>query len=56
MKYDFAVVGATGMQGRIVTKDLVKSGYTVLMCGRNKRRIEDMLKNIAAKLLSNILM
>lgn len=45
MKFDFVVIGATGMQGRIVTKDLLKSGYSVLMCGRDESRIQDLLKN-----------
>ena len=44
MKFDFIVIGATGMQGKIVTKDLVKSGYSVLMCGRDKSRIEHFLE------------
>ena len=45
MKFDFAVIGATGMQGRIVTKDLLKCGYSVLLCGRDKSRVIDLLKN-----------
>ena len=49
MKFDFIVVGATGMQGRIVTKDLVKSGYSVLMAGRDKSRIEDLLRKFPKK-------
>ena len=44
MRYDFAVIGATGMQGKIVTKDLLKSNYSVLLCGRDKSRVEDILK------------
>src|SRR3989344_9146816 len=44
MKYDFVVIGATGMQGRIVTKSLAKKGYSVLMCGRDKSRVEHFLK------------
>ena len=44
MKYDFAVFGATGMQGRIATKDLLANGYSVLLCGRDKSRVEDLLK------------
>ena len=44
MKFDFCVIGATGMQGKIVTKDLIKSGYSVLMCGRDKSRIEHFLE------------
>ena len=49
MKFDFVVIGATGMQGRIVTKDLVKSGYSVLMCGRDKTRVDDLLKKFSGK-------
>ena len=45
MKFDFVVIGATGMQGKIVTKDLITNGYSVLMCGRDKSRILNMLKN-----------
>lgn len=44
MKYDFAVFGATGLQGRIATKDLLANGYSVLLCGRDKERVEDLLK------------
>ncbi len=29
MKYDFLVIGSSGMQGQIVTKDLLESGYKV---------------------------
>lgn len=45
MAYDFVVIGATGMQGRIVTKDLLNNHYSVLMCGRDKSRILHLLKN-----------
>src|SRR3989338_3545262 len=44
VKYDFAVFGATGLQGRIATKDLLWNGYSVLLCGRDKSRVEDLLK------------
>lgn len=43
MGYDFVVLGATGLQGRIASKDLLKSGYSVLMMGRDKQRIEHLL-------------
>ncbi|MDD5699868.1 MAG: saccharopine dehydrogenase C-terminal domain-containing protein [Candidatus Nanoarchaeia archaeon] len=49
MKFDFVVTGATGMQGRIVTKDLIKSGYSVLMCGRDKGRVDYLLKKFPTK-------
>ena len=45
-KFDFVVLGATGMQGRIVTKDLLESGYSVLLCGRDKKRVEKILKKV----------
>lgn len=43
-KFDFVVLGATGLQGRIASKDLLKSGYSVLLMGRDKQRIEHLLK------------
>ncbi len=45
MRFDFVVLGATGIQGRIVTKDLLENNYSVLMCGRNKSRVMHLLKN-----------
>ena len=44
MRYDFVVLGATGIQGRIVTRDLLENGYSVLLCGRDKSRVEPILK------------
>ena len=44
MKFDFVVFGATGMQGRIVSRDLLESGYSVLLCGRDKKRLEKIMK------------
>ncbi len=44
MGFDFIVLGATGIQGRIVTRDLLENGYSVLMCGRDKSRILHLLK------------
>jgi len=43
MKWDFLVLGATGLQGRIATRDLLENGHSVLLCGRNKSRVEDIL-------------
>ena len=45
MVFDFLVIGATGMQGRIVTRDLLENNYSVLLCGRDKKRVEHLLKN-----------
>lgn len=44
MKYDFIVLGGTGLQGRIVARDLIENGYSTLLCGRNKKRIDSFLK------------
>lgn len=44
MKFDFVVLGATGMQGRIASRDLLENGYSVLLCGRDKSRIIHLLE------------
>lgn len=45
MKYDFIVFGGTGQQGKICARDLLESGYSVLLVGRDPSRIQDILKN-----------
>ncbi|MBS3076717.1 saccharopine dehydrogenase NADP-binding domain-containing protein [Candidatus Pacearchaeota archaeon] len=45
MRWDFLVLGATGMQGKITSRDLLTNGYSVLLCGRDKSRIEHLLEN-----------
>jgi lysine 6-dehydrogenase len=47
MKFDFVVLGSTGMQGKIVSRDLLERGYSVLMCGRDKKRDEKILNSFA---------
>lgn len=44
MRHDFVVLGATGLQGRIASKDMLKCGYSVLLMGRDKQRVEHLLK------------
>lgn len=44
MAFDFIVLGATGMQGKIVSRDLLEQGYSVLLCGRDKSRVEHFLR------------
>lgn len=44
-KYDFIIFGGTGQQGSICAKDLLESGYAVLLAGRDPRGIRDLLKN-----------
>lgn len=44
--FDFVVLGAEGMQGKIVAKDLLENDYSVLMCGwypSDKRRVQHLL-------------
>ncbi len=44
MGFDFVVLGATGMQGRIVSRDLLENKYSVLLCGRDKSMISKLLR------------
>ena len=44
MKFDFVVLGATGAQGKIASRDLLENGYSVLMCGRKRERVKHLLK------------
>src|SRR3989344_6401380 len=44
MRFDFVVIGATGLQGRICSRDLLEKGYSVLLCGRNKGRVDNLLE------------
>ena len=43
MVFDFVVLGATGMQGRIATRDLLEHGCSVLLCGRDKTKVNRLL-------------
>lgn len=45
MKYDFILFGGTGQQGQICARDLLESGYSVMLAGRNKEGIKGLLKN-----------
>ncbi len=49
MRYDFAVVGANGMQGKIVARDLLESGYRVLLCANDDYGLEKMLEGERAE-------
>ncbi|MEM4625577.1 MAG: saccharopine dehydrogenase C-terminal domain-containing protein [Candidatus Pacearchaeota archaeon] len=43
MRCDFLILGATGIQGRIVSRYLLEKNYKVIMCGRDKFRVKDLL-------------
>lgn len=45
MKFDFVVLGAAGQQGRIVSKDLLQDGYSVLLCDKEKVYDRYLTKN-----------
>src|SRR3989338_4060413 len=45
MNYDFVVFGALGMQGKIVCRDLLEKGYSVLFLDREKPINNDLLKH-----------
>lgn len=45
MKHDFVVIGATGQQGLIASRDLLEQGYRVLMCGRRPGTLKALLKS-----------
>ncbi len=44
-KYDFIIFGGTGQQGGICARDLLESGYSILLVGRNKNSVKKLLKN-----------
>lgn len=44
MPYDFVVLGGTGLQGRICARDLLESGYSVLLCGRDPTALRSLLR------------
>ncbi len=54
MKLDFVVLGATGLQGKIASRDLLEKGYSVLLCGRNKKRVDFLLKKYSRAKFSYI--
>ena len=45
MRYDFAVVGANGIQGKIVARDLLESGYSVLLCANDDYGLDRHLEH-----------
>jgi len=44
-KYDFIVLGGTGQQGQICARDLIELGYSIVLAGRNKDAVKNLLKN-----------
>lgn len=52
MHFDFVIFGGTGQQGRICARDLLESGYSVLLAGRDPTGIQDLLRRSQAGFLS----
>lgn len=42
MQYDFAVIGSNGIQGKIVAKDLLESGHSVLLCATDDFGLDNL--------------
>lgn len=42
--YDFVIIGANGIQGRIVSRDLLKSNFKVLLCDKDDYGLKDLIK------------
>jgi lysine 6-dehydrogenase len=49
MAFDFIVLGATGMQGRIVSRDLLESGWSVFLCGHEKTGDREFVSHLLKK-------
>ncbi len=49
MSFDFIVLGATGMQGRIVSRDLLEAGYSVFLCGWEKTGDKEIVSHLLNK-------
>ncbi len=43
MQYDFIVIGANGVQGKIVAKDLLLSGYSVLLAATDDYNLDSLI-------------
>lgn len=46
MAFNFIVLGATGMQGRIVARDLLETGYSVFLCGHEKTGDKEIVSHL----------
>jgi len=42
--YDFVVIGANGIQGKIVTRDLLENGYSVLLAATDDYGLDSLLE------------
>lgn len=49
MKYDFVVIGANGIQGRIVSRYLLEDGHNILLCANDDYGIEELIEHPKAE-------
>jgi saccharopine dehydrogenase-like NADP-dependent oxidoreductase len=48
MSFDFVILGATGLQGRIVARDLLERGYSLLLCDQFKAQRDSLPEQLKA--------
>ena len=49
MTYDFALIGANGMQGKIVARHLLEAGHSVLLCSNDRINIDPLVEKYPTK-------
>lgn len=54
MKYDFLVIGSSGMQGRIVARDLLESGFKIYCADLYREGSEENLSNFPGTMFNFI--
>lgn len=54
MSYDFLVLGASGMQGRIVCRDLLESGHTVFMADLHPEKAQELSRRFSHSNVSEV--
>ena len=54
MKFDYLIIGSSGLQGRIVTRDLLETGYKVYCADLYKEGSEKNLSNFPGTPFSTV--
>lgn len=45
MKFDFVVAAANGIQGKIVSRDLLENGFSVLLCANDDYKMDHLIEH-----------